>query len=306
MPTSPSTEAWESLLDVPGHDDLVGNMLVGVGEIDTALLVVAGDQGSQAQTIEHLHLLEAAGATPGICVAGGDALRVEPGGVPVRVREVQVRSVKVHQTQAGGRVALLLDGEETAVIRRGSVLTRRHRIRGSQAQLVRLEPSPRSATPRHQAEAQLHLRTDRVAVRVLAVGACATRPQSRHQAPSPRQSDTCRSKEAGVPWSARARRENCHLDTPDLGTHDQPGVVLVNQPPRGRCSSHGYPRPKLSVRSPPPLLSAHLAGHSPSPQAISAQRALLARAEQRTSRQNRSLTRAHAREGPSVTADAGS
>ena len=46
-------------VDVPGHDRLVGNMLVGAGEIDAALLVVAADDGLRAQTHEHLDLLEA-------------------------------------------------------------------------------------------------------------------------------------------------------------------------------------------------------------------------------------------------------
>jgi selenocysteine-specific elongation factor len=46
-------------VDVPGHDRLVGNMLVGVGEIDAALLVVAADDGLRAQTWEHLALLDA-------------------------------------------------------------------------------------------------------------------------------------------------------------------------------------------------------------------------------------------------------
>jgi selenocysteine-specific elongation factor len=44
-------------VDVPGHDRLVGNMLVGAGEIDAALLVVAADDGPRAQTHEHLELL---------------------------------------------------------------------------------------------------------------------------------------------------------------------------------------------------------------------------------------------------------
>ncbi len=48
-------------VDVPGHDRLVGNMLVGAGEIDAALLVVAADDGPNAQTIEHLELLDAIG-----------------------------------------------------------------------------------------------------------------------------------------------------------------------------------------------------------------------------------------------------
>jgi selenocysteine-specific elongation factor len=46
-------------VDVPGHDRLVGNMLVGAGEIDAALVVVAADDGLRAQTHEHLDLLDA-------------------------------------------------------------------------------------------------------------------------------------------------------------------------------------------------------------------------------------------------------
>ena len=55
-------------VDVPGHDRLVGNMLVGAGEIDAAMLVVAADDGPRAQTLEHLALLDALGVAPGIAV----------------------------------------------------------------------------------------------------------------------------------------------------------------------------------------------------------------------------------------------
>src|SRR4249919_2365175 len=55
-------------VDVPGHDRLVGNMLVGAGEIDAALVVVAADDGPRAQTIEHLALLDALGIDQGIAV----------------------------------------------------------------------------------------------------------------------------------------------------------------------------------------------------------------------------------------------
>jgi selenocysteine-specific elongation factor len=55
-------------VDVPGHDRLVGNMLVGAGEIDAALLVVAADDGPRAQTLEHLALLDALEVKPGIAV----------------------------------------------------------------------------------------------------------------------------------------------------------------------------------------------------------------------------------------------
>jgi selenocysteine-specific elongation factor len=53
-------------VDVPGHDRLVGNMLVGAGEIDAALLVVAADDGPRAQTLEHLELLDGLGIDIGV------------------------------------------------------------------------------------------------------------------------------------------------------------------------------------------------------------------------------------------------
>ena len=55
-------------VDVPGHDRLIGNMLVGAGEIDAALLVVAADDGPRAQTLEHLELLDALGVEDAIAV----------------------------------------------------------------------------------------------------------------------------------------------------------------------------------------------------------------------------------------------
>jgi selenocysteine-specific elongation factor len=55
-------------VDVPGHDRLIGNMLVGAGEIDAAMLIVAADDGPRAQTIEHLELLDALEIDAGIAV----------------------------------------------------------------------------------------------------------------------------------------------------------------------------------------------------------------------------------------------
>ncbi len=55
-------------VDVPGHDRLVGNMLVGAGEIDAALLVIAADDGPNAQTLEHLELLDALAIADGVAV----------------------------------------------------------------------------------------------------------------------------------------------------------------------------------------------------------------------------------------------
>ncbi|MEO8468400.1 MAG: selenocysteine-specific translation elongation factor [Chloroflexota bacterium] len=55
-------------VDVPGHDALIGNMLVGAGEIDAVMVVVAADDGPRAQTIEHLELIDALGLRGGIAV----------------------------------------------------------------------------------------------------------------------------------------------------------------------------------------------------------------------------------------------
>ena len=55
-------------VDVPGHDALIGNMLIGAGEVDAVMLVVAADDGPRAQTIEHLELIDALGLRAGIVV----------------------------------------------------------------------------------------------------------------------------------------------------------------------------------------------------------------------------------------------
>jgi len=47
-----------SIVDVPGHEDFIKNMLAGVGGIDLALLVVAADESVMPQTREHLAILD--------------------------------------------------------------------------------------------------------------------------------------------------------------------------------------------------------------------------------------------------------
>lgn len=47
-----------SLVDVPGHEAFIKNMLAGAGGMDAALLVVAADEGIMPQTREHLAILD--------------------------------------------------------------------------------------------------------------------------------------------------------------------------------------------------------------------------------------------------------
>jgi selenocysteine-specific elongation factor len=57
-----------SIVDVPGHEGFVRNMLAGATGIDLALLVIAADEGVMPQTEEHLAILELLGVGAGIPV----------------------------------------------------------------------------------------------------------------------------------------------------------------------------------------------------------------------------------------------
>jgi len=57
-----------SVVDVPGHERFIKNMLAGVGGIDAALLVVAVDEGPMPQTREHLAILDLLGIDRGVIV----------------------------------------------------------------------------------------------------------------------------------------------------------------------------------------------------------------------------------------------
>ena len=63
-----------SIVDVPGHERFVNNMLAGVGGIDLALLVVAADESVMPQTREHLAII--------------DLLRVQRGLVAITKRDL--------------------------------------------------------------------------------------------------------------------------------------------------------------------------------------------------------------------------
>ena len=47
-----------TLIDVPGHQDFIKNMLSGIQSVDVGLLVVAADDGIMPQTIDHFNILK--------------------------------------------------------------------------------------------------------------------------------------------------------------------------------------------------------------------------------------------------------
>ena len=130
-------------VDVPGHDRLVGNMLVGAGEIDAAMLVVAADDGPRAQTIEHLALLDALGIGHGLAVV----TKADVAG-PERTAEVvaAVERLLEGTTLAGSPVLAVssVDGDGVAAVHAALVRPSRSRARIGRARRGR----HRRLTPR--------------------------------------------------------------------------------------------------------------------------------------------------------------
>jgi len=56
------------IIDVPGHEKFVKNMLAGVSSIDIVLLVIAADEGVMPQTREHFEILQLLNVKKGIIV----------------------------------------------------------------------------------------------------------------------------------------------------------------------------------------------------------------------------------------------
>jgi selenocysteine-specific elongation factor len=75
------------IVDVPGHEDFVRNMIAGVGSIDLALLVVAADDGWMQQTEEHLQILTYLGVERAVIALTKSDL----GGIDTVTRQIRDR-----------------------------------------------------------------------------------------------------------------------------------------------------------------------------------------------------------------------
>ena len=56
------------VVDMPGHEKFVKQMVSGAGGVDLAFLVVAADEGVMPQTVEHLEILDSLGVRSGVLV----------------------------------------------------------------------------------------------------------------------------------------------------------------------------------------------------------------------------------------------
>ena len=76
------------IVDVPGHERFVKNMLAGVGGIDLVMLIIAADEGVMPQTREHLSICRLLGVKTGLIVLTKTDL-VEPEWVELVMDDIQ-------------------------------------------------------------------------------------------------------------------------------------------------------------------------------------------------------------------------
>ena len=79
------------IVDVPGHEKFIKNMLAGAGGVDLAMLVIAADDGIMPQTIEHLDILTLLGIKDGLIVIT-KADTVDPDWLEMMHEEIRERT----------------------------------------------------------------------------------------------------------------------------------------------------------------------------------------------------------------------
>ncbi len=82
------------IVDVPGHEHFVRNVIPGLGGIDGALLVVAADDGWMPQTEEHIQILDLLGVGHGIVVLSKVDLIDDPDWLELVAKDIGERVAK--------------------------------------------------------------------------------------------------------------------------------------------------------------------------------------------------------------------
>ena len=112
-----------SIVDVPGHERFVSNMLAGVGGIDLALLVVAADESVMPQTQEHLAILDLLNVKHGLVtitkkdLVDDDWLELVIADVNELLKDTTLQGSQVHAVSGSTREGLpeLVSGIQTTL-----------------------------------------------------------------------------------------------------------------------------------------------------------------------------------------------
>jgi selenocysteine-specific elongation factor len=83
----PTSSLLLGIVDVPGHEDFVKNMVAGVGSIDLLLLAVAADDGWMPQTEEHLQIVSYLGVSRAVVALTKIDLLGDESGAIANIRE---------------------------------------------------------------------------------------------------------------------------------------------------------------------------------------------------------------------------
>lgn len=102
------------IIDVPGHEKFIKNMLAGAGGIHIAMLVIAADEGVMPQTREHLDILSLLGIRRGVVLITKGDLEWKPG---LR-EEIQMFVVGTFLEKAAVVVTSAVDGRGIEDLRR--------------------------------------------------------------------------------------------------------------------------------------------------------------------------------------------
>lgn len=102
------------IIDVPGHEKFIKNMLAGSGGIHIAMMVIAADEGVMPQTREHLDILSLLGIRRGVVVITKGDLEWKPG---LR-EEIQMFVVGTFLEKAAVVVTSAVDGRGIEDLRR--------------------------------------------------------------------------------------------------------------------------------------------------------------------------------------------
>ena len=116
-----------SLVDVPGHERFVRNMVAGATGVDLFLLVIDAAEGARPQTHEHLAILRLLGVGRGV-VAVTKADTVEPGELELAVAEASELVPEAEVVAVSAKTGAGLDDLRAALARTADAVDRPERF----------------------------------------------------------------------------------------------------------------------------------------------------------------------------------
>ena len=125
-----------SLIDVPGHERFVRNMVAGATGIDLFLLVVDAAEGARPQTHEHLAILSLLGIEHGVvAVTKADAVDAET--LELAVEEARELVPGAEVVEVSAKTGAGLDELTAALARRADLVLQEHNVEAADAPVRR-------------------------------------------------------------------------------------------------------------------------------------------------------------------------